>query len=261
MSGLFGIKKNIKLKNQNLVLYEESVSGDMVGSKRSVRVHIIGEEAFISFANSGAWYEDSTVTEYKVDRKILEDINTTFRKHKMQFWDGKKFTKLFVADGASTSYRFEFDGNESVRFSSQIYPPVYRTKLKEISDIVSEYRKSGELMPGLLVKEKTPEEKRSERNPDNGKTEIGIYEYYGNVLSFRIKNGTEKDVLVERNIRIIRNSDGKCEAEKNWPGSETVYSKKSAEMSVELTERLTEGRYTLYVGEYSEEFEIANTSS
>lgn len=47
MSGLSGIKKNIKLKNQNLVLYEESVSGDMIGSKRSVRVHIIGEEAFI----------------------------------------------------------------------------------------------------------------------------------------------------------------------------------------------------------------------
>lgn len=54
----------------------------------------------------------------------------------MQNWNNKKFSVMFVVDGASYSYSFKFEDNTSVSFSSQVYPVSYSEKLSEINKMI-----------------------------------------------------------------------------------------------------------------------------
>ena len=62
-----------------------------------------------------------------------------------------KFTRIFVADGASTSYDFRFDDGKNVRFSSQLYPDIYRNKLKRIDEVINDFRNKAVAEPTIVV--------------------------------------------------------------------------------------------------------------
>lgn len=63
---------------------------------------------------------------------MLDDIEQIVRKYKMNFWNKRKFTNMFISDGESTSYTFSFDKTR-IYFSSQFYPAMYGMKLQRCS--------------------------------------------------------------------------------------------------------------------------------
>lgn len=56
----------------------------------------------------------------------------------MNYWNRKRVSKMFIADGESHSYSFEFD-KSSIHFSSQYYPDKYRKKIKKLNDVIAKY--------------------------------------------------------------------------------------------------------------------------
>ncbi|MGN0375182.1 MAG: hypothetical protein ACI4EN_06730, partial [Butyrivibrio sp.] len=132
----------------------------------------------------------------------------------------------------------------------------------EIDKVIEQYKERGTLEPGLVTKEKTAEELAGKNTPENGLVSIEVYNYRKDRVYFRILNGTEKDVAVSDTVKLVRNSDG-----------EILYLyNESSEYSIEVdatsayesdipSGRLQEGIYTIYVGEYSAEFEIRLTGN
>ena len=173
----------------------------------------------------------------------------------MQKWNDKKFTDMFVADGSGYSYSFKFDDRTRISFSSQVYPAFYSKKLNEITKVIEQYKERGALEPGLVTKEKTDEELVSKNKPDNGLVEIEVYEYSKDRICFRILNGTNEDVAVSNSVKLVRNSDGEMLYNESSEYSIEVNAT-SANEEYLLSGRLEEGIYTIYVGDYSAEFEI-----
>ena len=93
----------------------------------------------------------------------------------------------------------------------------------------------------------------SKNKPDNGLVEIEVYEYSKDRIYFRILNGTDEDVAVSDSIKLVRNNDGEM-----LHNESSEYSIEAASAFEEylLSGRLGEGIYTLYIGDYSAEFEI-----
>lgn len=132
-------KKNVK--NAKLVEYRTSSGGDMRGGGSSTTVKVYDEtHVIVIFTNREHHAAKEEVKEYLADTKIIEEIENVFREYDMHKWDNKKFTDMFVCDGASTSYGFYFDNHESINFSSQIYPRPYSEKLKKINEVIEKYR-------------------------------------------------------------------------------------------------------------------------
>ena len=91
--------------------------------------------------------------------------------------------------------------------------------------------------------------------PHNGLVEVEVYEYCKDRIHFRILNGTENDVEVSNSVKLVRNSDGEILYNESSEYSIEVSAASSNEESI-LSGRLEEGIYTIYVGDYSAEFEI-----
>lgn len=128
----------VKIHGKHLDSYRYSVGGGMTGGYYEVKVTKYENQALIKI-ESAEWHsQDPTVSEYRADIAILGEIEAVVRKYKMNFWNRKKFTNMFVHDGESTGYYFGFE-DVTVSFSSQIYPPVYRDKLALIDEIVKKY--------------------------------------------------------------------------------------------------------------------------
>ena len=255
MFGLFGCSKVPNVKNKELISYVYSTGGGMNGGGNSTEISIIDGEVILTYSDAEWWYDDADITEYKLDKAVLADIESVFRKYKMQNWNGKKFTDMFVADGPSYSYSFKFDDSTRVSFSSQVYPVSYSEKLAEIDKVIDQYKERGALEPGLVTREKTDEELVGKNNPDNGLVEIEVYEYSRNKICFRILNGTDETVAVSNSVKLVRNSDGEVLYNENSDNSIEVNAKSANEESL-ISGRLDEGIYTIYVGDYSAEFEI-----
>lgn len=151
MFGLFGSGYTVNVKGKKLISYKCSRSGDMTGGHDSTEVYIDGDETYIRHSSSECWNEDAAVVRYKADKAVLKEIEAVFRKYKMNRWHGKKFTRIFVADGASTSYDFRFDDGKNVRFSSQLYPDIYRNKLKRIDEVINDFRNKAVAEPTIVV--------------------------------------------------------------------------------------------------------------
>ena len=255
MFGLFGCGKKPDVENKELVSFVYTSGGGMTGGGSYRSVNIIDGEIILTCSDKEWWYEDNHVTEYRLDKAVLTDIESVFRKYKMQNWNDRKFSDVFVADGPSYSYLFEFEDNTNVMFSSQSFPASYSEKLDEISQVIEQYREKGTLEPGLVTKEKTDEELAGKNQPDNGLIGIEVYEYSRDSVYYRILNGTDGAVTISDSVKLVRNSDG-----------ETLYNESSdfpIEVNAESAEecnirsgRLEEGIYTLSVGDYSAEFEI-----
>ena len=255
MFGLFGCSKVPDVKNKELISYVHSSGGGMNGGGNSTEISIVDDEVILTYSNAEWWYNDDDITEYKLDKAVLSDIESVFRKYKMQNWNHKKFTDMFVADGPSVSYSFRFEDGTGVSFSSQIYPVSYGRKLAEIDNVIEQYKARGTLEPGLVTKNKTDEELAGKNKPDNGRVEIEVFKYSKDRICFRILNGTNKDVTVSNSVKLVRNSDGEMLYNKSSEYSIEVNAASAEEKSI-LSGRLAEGIYTIYAGDYSAEFEI-----
>lgn len=187
------------LKNSKLTQYTYNSGGDMRGSSNGVTVmEKDSSHAVISYISKG-WYADYPhVSEEVVDRQILDELEEVFRKYDMQRWDGKSFTKMFVADGASHSYSFVFGKELYYRFSSQIYPEPYRSKLDEFNGILDRYRGTGETLPSLVFEEKEGAELANYRDEikKNGKVTMEINSYACGHLEYSYTNGTNEQINI-----------------------------------------------------------------
>lgn len=256
MFGLFGCGMKSELKDEKLVFFRNSSGGDMNGGGHSTLISIVDGAVILTDSGKSWWYEDEEITEYRLDPAVLSDIERIFRKYNMQTWNQKKFTDMFVADGASVSYAFGFENNIQISFSSQIYPTAYAKKLSEITQVVKTYREKGTPKPGLVTKERTDEEHALKNHPDNGLVEIEVYAYYTDRLAFRIFNGTDESVSISDTVKLVQNSNEEVLYDKSSEYPIDVDATSTDEESIRLPGRLKEGMYTLYVGDYSTEFEI-----
>lgn len=251
----FGFGSGPDVKNKALISYVYSSGGGMTGGGKSTSVNIVDDQVILTYSNAQWWYSEDDVTEYKVDKAILADIEKVFKKYKMQNWHDKKFSDMFVADGPSYGYSFKFEDGTRVSFSSQVYPKSYSERLAEIHKVIEQYKEKGILEPGLVTREKTEEELAGKENPRNGLVELEVFEYRGNKIYFRLSNGTDKDVTVNNSVKLVRSSDGKALYSESDEQPIKVDATSAQEASLR-SGRLAEGRYTVYVGDYSAEFEI-----
>ena len=256
MFSMLGCGNTVNVKDNKLISYRYSNGGGMEGRGRTEEIRIVGEEVYLICYEHDMWYEDDRVLEYKIDGEVLEEIEKIFRKYKMNRWNNKRFTGMFVNDGDSTSYYFGFEGYNTVSFTSQIYPEQYANKLKEISAVVEKYKAVAEIMPGLAVKEKTDEEWIEKDHPQNGSIEIEVYEYSRGRLHYRIMNGTGEEAGIVNALRVVSDTDGRVIAETGENDSVSVRANSSITDFIELSERLEAGTYTITIGEYSSRFEI-----
>ncbi len=255
MFGLFGCSKAPDVKNKELTAYAYSCGGGMTGGGNSTEISIVGDRVILTYSEKDWWYEDAHITEYRVDKAILSDIESVFRKYKMQNWNNKKFSDMFVEDGPTFRYSFRFDDNTGVAFSSQVYPTSYSEKLAELDKVIEQYKESAVLEPGLVTREKTEEELAGKGTPDNGLVWIEVYEYSKDEIRYRVSNGTGDNISVSDSVRLVRNSDGEVLYNDSSEYPIEVIANTAEELSVP-SGRLEEGVYTLYAGDYSAEFEI-----
>jgi len=129
----------VNIKDQHLISFSFNVSGDMRGGYYHMIVKGMDESnALIRIEDSEAFNTEPIIQEYTVDINIITELENVIRKYKMNHWNNKKFTDMFVSDGASYGYCFKFD-KDFINFSSQIYPQNYRLQLKELDAIIKSY--------------------------------------------------------------------------------------------------------------------------
>ena len=128
-------KHFVNIKNQKLNEFQYYSGGGMTGGYYRQVIKRCDDTAVITIEKAEFHNDEPIKVEHVVDVALLDDIEKIVRKHKMNHWHNKKFTNMFVADGESVGYSFVFD-DSIIRFSSQIYPPQYTRKLKEIKDIM-----------------------------------------------------------------------------------------------------------------------------
>lgn len=140
---MVGLWKKNKWENQELEKYSTVTAGDMRGSAH--RIELSKDEdgkALLVFSDTEEHGQEPVVKAYLVDGRILEEIKEVFIDEGMYGWDGRKFSGIFIADGANTSYSFIF-ADDDVSFSSQIYPEKYRKKLDRLDAVIEKYRATG----------------------------------------------------------------------------------------------------------------------
>lgn len=81
----------------------------------------------------------------------MEELEKIIRNNQMNFWNQKKFSNMFICDGESKSYSFCFE-KASISFSSQVYPTIYRTKLKKFDEVIDNYLEGAKEKKGLFGK-------------------------------------------------------------------------------------------------------------
>ena len=252
---LFG--KFAGIKEEKLESYAYGSGGDMLGSSYSESVLDYNEDSALITIMQSKWHgDDGTVKEYLVDKEILDELKTVFIKYHMKNWDNKKFTNMFIADGASRSYRFNFE-TKSVSFSSQYYPEKYASKLAELDVILDKYLKKATPLPGLLIHDTITEDGQTlPYDLNNGEIVLSVYSYYQKYLCYRLANGTDEKKKMESVIRLYKDDENTPIYEKSSEFKALVYAHCPNEDFIELDERLAPGKYRLEVFGYTTEFEI-----
>ena len=254
---LFRMFAGSEKKEEKLESYKYSSGGSMLGSSYSQSVQEYNEDSAIVTIMHREWHgDDGAVKEYLVDKEVLNELNAVFVKYRMKKWDNKNFTDMFIGDGASRSYRFDFKTN-SVSFSSQYYPEEYASKLKELDEIVNKYLKNATLLPGLVLANTiTKGDQELPYDLNNGKIVLSVYSYYQKYLCYRLANGTKEAKGAEFVIRLYRDDESTPIYEKTSEVEAAIYPHSTNESSIKLKERLTPGKYRLEVFGYTTEFEI-----
>lgn len=242
----------VNIRGQHLNSYSYNIGGGMNGGYHSKTVKRYDNQALIT-VESAEWYsQDPTVKEYLTDLAVLDELEAVVRKYKMNFWHGKQFTNMFVYDGESESYHFRFD-DESISFSSQIYPMRYRKKLDKLDKIVDKYMEAGEKLPGLVLTKIVDD--MDDFLPE-GELVIYVYSYAGNSIGIRILNGTDEEVEIPESYKLINVDTGVILCEEDTPYGGSFSENAIDEMEIKLKERLEAGNYKLIFGEMELPFEI-----
>lgn len=253
--GLFGEFAGIE--KEKLTGYKYSRSGDMQGSSYSESVQEYSEDSALFTIMQREWHrDDGTVKEYLVDKEILNELKAVFVKYHMEKWDNKKFTDRFIADGASDSYRFEFETNH-VSFSSQYYLEKYSSKLKELDEILNKHLENATLLPGLLIHDSIKESDYTlPYDLNNGKIVLSVYSYHQKYLYYRLANGTNEEKKIESVIRLYRDGESVPIYEKSSEHKISLSAHRLYENSVKLNKLLAPGKYRFEAFGYETEFEI-----
>lgn len=253
--GLFG--RFAGIEKEKLVSYGYSSGGDMLGSSYSETVRELDEDSALVTIVQRKWHgDDGTVKEYLIDKAILNELKAVFVKYRMKKWDNKKFTKMFIADGANYSYGFDFE-TDYVSFSSQYYPEKYSSKLKELDEILNKYLQNATLLPRLLIQNTVTENDfELPYDLDNGEIVLSVYSYYQKILCFRLANGTNEEIKADSVIRLYRDDESVLIHEKSYEHETIFYAHDLNEDSIKLNERLAPGKYRLEAFGYETEFEI-----
>lgn len=239
-------KHHVSIRGQHLNQYQYSSGGGMDGGYNSETVKRYDDIHARIAVESAEWHsQDPEVKEYLVDVSVLDELEGVVRKYRMNFWNRKEFSKVFICDGESIGYNFRFDEND-FGFSSQVYPAKYRNKLRKFDEIIEKYLQDATVLPGLINTKKADEE-----NYDlpEGELELYVYYYCDDDLGIRILNGKDEETEISRSYKIINNDTNQVIAEENSTYTTTVYPKSRDEMSFSLTERLGAGHYKIILGE------------
>lgn len=254
-SNLFG--KFFRIEKEGLKRYQYSCGGNMPGSSYSKSVQEYGTDSALITIRSSEWHgDDGAVKEYLVDREILNELKAVFVKYHMKNWDNKKFTNMFIANGASHSYSFDFE-TDSVSFSSQIYPEKYSAKLKNLSEVVDKYLRHAEPLPGLVTEDAA---NKSDYTPsydiNSGELELSVYSYYQKSICYRMVNGTDENKELDSTIRLYKDGESVPILEESPKYKATLYAHSHREDSVMLNKRLLPDKYRLEMFGCESEFEI-----
>lgn len=210
----------------------------------SIKGQHLNEYRFSSGGGMNGGYHHETVKRY--------DDTHAFISIERAEWHRKDFTNIFVADGETESYHFEFDKN-SVYFSSQIYPERYWKKLSKLDDVIRKYLENANVLPGL-VNEKTAEEENYDLPED--RAEMYVCAYSNDVLEVRILNGKEEDLEIEGSFQLINTDTNQVVAEEESSYTTRIYGLSSDIMRFPLERRLDTGLYKLILGDEDLIFEI-----
>ena len=254
-SNLFG--RFFGIDKEGLKKYKYSCGGGMLGDSYSESVQEYSSDSALITIRSSEWHgDDGAVKEYLVSGEILNELKAVFVKYHMKNWDNKKFTNMFIADGASHSYSFDFE-TDSVSFSSQIYPEKYSVKLENLSEIVAQYLKDAEPLPGLVREEAANKgDYTLSYDRNSGKLELSVYSYYQKSLCYRIVNGTDENKKLDSAIRLYKDGESVPILEESSKYDVTLYAHSHNEDTVTLNERLLPGKYRLEMFGCEAEFEI-----
>ncbi len=240
------------IRGQHLNTYSYHSGGGMDGGYHAETVERYDDHALISIESADWYFQDPTITEYRTDAAVLDELESVVRKYQMNLWDGKEFTKEIVYDGATESYRFHFD-EEDISFSSQLYPVKYGKKLAELDRVVEKYIETGEKLPGL-VNPKTGEEEHDILDEDE--LVIYVYSYAKDSLGLRILNGTDEEIEIPETYKLINMDTGVVLYDEETPYGGRFSEHSRDEMNIRLTERLPAGNYQLIFGGFEIPFEI-----
>ena len=243
----------VSIRGQRLESYRYSSGGGMTGGYHHETVKRYDEAHALISIEKAEWHnQDPEIEEYLADVSVMDELEGIIRRYRMNFWNGKKFTNEFIADGESEGYSFSFD-SDGISFSSQLYPARYDIKLRKLHEIIDNYLEKAEKLPGLVNDKIDTEE--NYYLPE-GKLELYVYTYSGDYLGIRVLNGTEKPVEIPVSYKLINTYTDKVIAENDEKYTNTVDSKSRDEIGFSLNERLEAGNYKLVLGGTEIPFEI-----
>lgn len=243
---------------QPLTSFRYSYGGNMNGNSHSEVVTVINDETILSISHADWYYEPQKVSEYIIDSNTLKEIDKIYNKYHIKSWNNKKFTDMFVSDGASYSYSFSFGDDESVRFSSQIYPSPYGEKLKEIHNAIDKGLKTGKPIAGLVLPKLSREEIFERRNNPKEEVSFEVTSYRLSKITYNINNNTSNEITIPKDYtsKLLLGDTVIHEEKASRSRDYTISQKSSIEKTIKLDKFLEPGIYKLEVDSYSTEFEI-----
>lgn len=129
----------VRIRGLHLSKYVKHSGGGMTGGYYKLTIKPGDDRQALIRVESAEWHnEEPKVNEYQVDSAVLDEIERVILAHRMNHWNRKKFTRLFIADGESKGYTFEF-GEKTISFSSQVYHAGYAKTLRELDEIAEKY--------------------------------------------------------------------------------------------------------------------------
>lgn len=239
----------------NLPLQEVAFTsgGDMQGSFHGMSVKRTDANSALVCYEDANWHNEAVaVKEYMVPAGVLEDIKTIFNNNKLARCEKAAKSKYQVLDGATNSYRFYFD-KKSIYFSStQNLSKANYDALREISKCVAAACEKGERLPGLVLEKDRDGNRPLRRALIKGEMAVSVVGYKNKDMIISIGNDMDADKSVGLKFKLTELNNNKVVAEKITDEEISV----SKHSDYEYIWKLENGKYRLYLGGYSTDFEI-----
>lgn len=252
--GAFMIGKHyVSIKGQRLNNYHYSSGGGMTGGHYSENIKRYDDTKALISIESADWHsQDAEVKEYFADISIMDELEEVIRDGRMNFWNRRKFTDIFVCDGESRGYTFRFDKGY-ISFSSQIYPPKYSERLKKLSDVIKRHISSAELLPALVNENKNVADRQKQAE---GRLYFYVCSYSADRLGIRVFNSTDEIIKLSLSYKLINADNGDTIAEEDDKYPRTMYPNSRDEIGLSISQRLGVGSYKLIINDTEIPFEI-----